>query len=263
MTRVYSPSKFWRIMVWLIVLALNAVPNMAQQLGRRVLIDVNDPRPLKAAIESLENQVSWPITYEDPQYAHDSDVADVTQTVRKDKDPAKPKVFVPRGGRFTFSYDIPTAATSQQQAAVVNALLEQYRFSGFPGEFRVIATEGVFHVVPFSIKNRKGMQERTGSILSGRISVPRGQRNTFAMIQAILTAVSHTNRVTVVPGMMPLNLLSQVSVTDGADNESARVVLLRTLAATGQKLAWQLLYQPGPNPLYALNIHFVKDAARP
>ena len=58
----------------------------------------------------LENKYGWIITYEDPPYTHESELVDVTESVRRDLDKFKPgqapKVFVPKGGELTFNYAI-------------------------------------------------------------------------------------------------------------------------------------------------------------
>jgi hypothetical protein len=52
------------------------------------------------------------------------------------------------------------------------------------------------------------------------------------------------------------NLLAQTRVQGGATNESARSVLMRTLAATNRRLAWRILCGPGQASCM-LNLHLV------
>ena len=60
-------------------------------------ISVDDPRSLASAVEALERRHGWIITYEDPPYEFAADVIDVSRIARKDLDPSKPRVLVPRG----------------------------------------------------------------------------------------------------------------------------------------------------------------------
>ena len=70
-------------------------------------LSVNDPRPVALAAETLEKKYGWIVTYEDPPYAYDGDLVDVTEKVRKDLDKFKPgeapRVFIPTKRRETFS----------------------------------------------------------------------------------------------------------------------------------------------------------------
>ena len=49
-----------------------------------IKLSVEDPRPVLKAIEMLERKYGWVITYEDPRYAHDSEIADTKLNIRKD-----------------------------------------------------------------------------------------------------------------------------------------------------------------------------------
>jgi hypothetical protein len=81
----------------------------AGQAAARVILALDDPRPLAQAVLELEAQFGLLITYEDPAYAFKGDISDVTATVRRDLDKYQPgeapRVLVPKGGRFVFSYD--------------------------------------------------------------------------------------------------------------------------------------------------------------
>jgi len=43
---------------------------------------VHDPRPVAKAVQRLETLYGLPVTYEDPQYVHESEVADVSVAAR-------------------------------------------------------------------------------------------------------------------------------------------------------------------------------------
>jgi hypothetical protein len=55
------------------------------QVGQPLTIEVIDARPLAEAIRVLEERHGWIVTYEDARYEHESDIEDVTLTVRYSK----------------------------------------------------------------------------------------------------------------------------------------------------------------------------------
>ncbi len=93
----------------------------------QVKLSVDHPRPVAEAILRLANKYGWIITYEDPRYVHETDVVDVTLSVRKDLDKYKPgeapKVLGPRGGVLELTYDVvPNINTPPYPAMVVQKL---------------------------------------------------------------------------------------------------------------------------------------------
>src|SRR2546430_7117656 len=49
-------------------------------------VSVNSGRPVGEAALQLEKRYGWTITYEDPKYVNNAEIADVTLHVRKDLD---------------------------------------------------------------------------------------------------------------------------------------------------------------------------------
>src|SRR5262245_59356678 len=94
-----------------------------------IKLSVEDPRPVVKAIETLESKYGWVITYEDPRYANDSEIADTNLKIRKDPDNSKSseitKVLVPRGGALEFTYDVASDTNlPADPAMVVQKLLD-------------------------------------------------------------------------------------------------------------------------------------------
>src|SRR5262249_43507178 len=140
-----------------------------------------------------------------------------------------------------------------------------YNHSGLPGIYRLTNTGPVFHVVPAQSKGRSGALTDRHSLLDTAISIKPGDRTGLDMLREIVDAVSSSHGgVRVMLGSVPLNLLMQTPVQDGAQNEPARDVILHTFDATRRHLTWMLFCDPsrGDNHLCALNVRVV-DAARP
>ncbi len=124
------------------------------------------PRPLADVVRTLERRHGIVITYEDPPYLHDSQRADVTDAIRRTKEVTSPRVFVPRGGPFSFEYTLRPEAPRAQMPFVVSTLLEEYRSTHYAGAFRMLRTGDMFHVVPSGRKTKSGTEEPYEALLS-------------------------------------------------------------------------------------------------
>ena len=235
---------------------------LVAQEGGQVSIFVDDPRPLQAVVLELERRFGWIITYEDPEYLFAPEIKDVRYTVSRDPKFERP-VLIPAGGPFTFSYTLPpTGATASPQDALLGALLDQYRQSGYAGTFRLERTGLAYHVVPAMARDETGVLRPYGSILDRRISLPDREVNGFEMFASIVAAVKGSGEQRLVLGVVPISGLGQIRVRIAADDESARSVLVRTLASIHPRLSWQLLCGPGDGGSCALNIHEVLPVSR-
>jgi hypothetical protein len=230
------------------------------QTDQRALIDVDDPRPLAAAAEILERRYGWVITYEDPPYVYPADIADVTAQVRRDL-ASNPRVLVPNGGPFRFTYGVPAVTSAAEASAILKGLLEEYHRSGHPGVFRLVQTGTTFHVVPSEAKNVQGISQATSSLLDMPISIHSGGRTDLQMLEAVVQALGRATGAKIWLGSAPLNLLMQTHDYASVTNAPARTVLMRMLEGTGQNLSWQVFCSPGPVRDCALNVHAVKKAA--
>jgi hypothetical protein len=237
-----------------------AMASVAAQMGQPLEISVNDPRPLARAAQMFEKRHGWVITYEETSFVHEGDIEDVTLATRMSRGDSKsPRTLIPRGGPFVFSYRTPAGASVPEEG-VLEMLLEQFHLSGYPGQFRLIKGDNVFHIVPAARKDPSGAMATAVSLLDVRVSVPDEERSAFGMLEAITTALSRAGAARVTVGTVPVNVLMRTRVRGGARNETARGTLLRTLQTTGRQMSWRLLCEPGPAALCALNVH---DVPRP
>jgi hypothetical protein len=214
----------------------------------RLVVSVDDPRPLAAAVTFLQQRFKWTITYEDPRFEHPDDIEDVTASVRRDGDLSK-RVLVPKGGRFSVTYDLPETPDPRD---VLTRLLNEYAQSGYPGRFSVIETSGVFHVIPTEIRDRTGAQKRNSSILATAVSLPERDRSLLELVEEVLEQVQSTSGHTVKLGSVPLNLMRRPT-REGVSGENASAVLARVLATDETKMSWQLLYGADTR-MYFLNL---------
>jgi hypothetical protein len=230
---------------------------------REMKLSVEDPRPVRQAILKLEEKYGWVITYEDPRYIHDSEVADITLKVRRDLDMYKPgeapKVFGPRWGTLEFTYDVMSDTNlPADPAMVVQKLLDAQAARDNGGRFRLETSGRIMHVIPTAIKNSAGNLVHQESVLDTIISLPAGERTVLQKLYSICAAISRGANRSVLPGTIPSGLFQHYQDHQGASRQRARDVLVKTFETmdNDMKLSWRLLYDPTDKG-YFLNIHFV------
>src|SRR5688572_14466348 len=199
--------------------------------GGRTTLSVESPRPVAKAVQTLIARYEQAITYEDPRFAFEDDLEDVTARVRKDLHlyaPGKaPKVIVPRGGKLTVS-------SSTDLASILDEVVRIQASSARGGRFRLEQTGDVFHVVPAEVRDRSGDWAAQTSVLDTAISLPTQERSGYKTIEAICSAVSAAAHIKVSVGTTGLEggLVNEAGPPRyrlGADNEVARSVLMRAL----------------------------------
>jgi hypothetical protein len=83
-------------------------------------LQVDDPRPLEAAVLSLIKRYPVAITYEDPRYEYSDDIEDTTARVLKNPSASSARVLVPRGG--VLQADIEISPDSGQPVSIAAAV---------------------------------------------------------------------------------------------------------------------------------------------
>lgn len=191
------------------------------------------------------------VTYEDPPYEYADDLEDVTAAVRKDGDLSK-RVFGPRSGSLIFSYPIPAGAGADAREAAVRALADTFNTESDGARFQVVAQQPYLHIVPTMSRNTAGVLEGRRSLLDVTVSMPAQEKALMEAVTDLLQRLTESNGVEVGLGTVPNNLMLQTKTSTYADNENARAVLQRFLAASDRRLSWRLYRTPGHS---ALNIY--------
>jgi hypothetical protein len=261
--------KHYRRVIQISVLFLLGLPLLTSLVGKskigqeKVNLFVEEPRPVAAAVKVLEANCGCVITYEDPRYFHDGEVADVTQSVRKDLDKYRPgeapRVIVPKGGALAVDYDaFPGTKAPINTLATIQQLLNNHANAGGSGRFRVEQQGEIFHVIPNAFKNYSGEMTPQQSLLDTVISLSPEERSGTQTLKALCSAISQQSQALVLVGTIPVNRFLHYRDNRELKSEKARDALVDLLRSVDPKgnLSWQLLGGPGPDPYY-LNIHRV------
>lgn len=226
--------------VGILLLAFQASASSALRIRKQQSVgetlSVNDPRPLSAALDILEERCRCVITYEDPKWTSDQ-VVDAP--VRH-----KPEIHtqVPRGGSLSFAID-PTISDSPQNARrFIERAISTAEGTGY-STYRLI-DDAVFHVVPAA-----------GSVLAARVSVPPATTPMRDFVTSVLETVTRETGEEVLLAMAPMNLM-KTPITASATDEPANAVLSRVLSNEKHRLSWRLFYDVGTKKYY-FSIHIV------
>lgn len=225
----------------------------ARQQRPELLVDVDDPRPLAAAIQRLQALYGWIITYEDPPFRHASEHVDVTTQVSRSHRTDQPPILGPRGGPLKFSFASPGPADA---GVVLEALLTQYRRFGYPSDFRVLRSGAVLHVVPTRAKDARGVAVPYTPVLDMPIDIEDGERTVMEMLELITTRSNGRLGI----GRVPEAYFRRAKLLGGATGIPIRVVLLQTLQATGRQFSWRVLCDPAERFPCFVNIHAVEPS---
>ena len=247
-----------------VVIATTLTTGRSIQAPDKERLSVDDPRPVALAAEMLERKYGWIVTYEDPPYAHESDLVDVTEKVRRDLDKYQPgqapKVFVPKGGKLELEYDIdPVTKKPVGAEVVVQQLLDTYAATnGKAGAFRLERDGQRLHIIGALAKDKNGVLTAHQSVLETVITLPPQKRNGMMLLEDLCAALSQSSGTRVLLATVPTNLLARYQTEAGAKDQKARTFLVDELdRMTGQaRLSWRLLYS-WEMKTYYLNLHMV------
>lgn len=216
-------------------------------------IVVDDPRPVAAAIEEIEKVSGTPITYEDPPVLERNHVTPMVQGAIGDG-----SLLVPSGGSLRFT--LPADASAKQVTAAVETMVAAYNASHGAATFSVLH-DGLMHVVPKQSVNASNRLAAVTPLLDTRITLAAKPRRAMDMLAEICRAVSAASGRALGIATVPTNGLN-ARIDIGAQDEPAREVLAKLVAASGLRLSWRLLYDPGLQAYY-LNLPVIAEAPAP
>jgi len=211
-----------------------------------VNLNVEGARPVAKAVESLIEKYGYQITYEDPPFVYQGDLAERNEAGFKDR--------IPSGDPLSVSFNSSSGMSSpDDMAGLLQKLLHAHESANRGGHFRLMQNSQVFHVTPNEVEDRDGNWAPQSSILDVAISLPEKERTGMDTLLDICAAVGRSSHVRVDVGTTPINVIAHYRSTLSANEESARSVLMRALDGTNRKLTWMLLYDP-QGKSYVLNI---------
>jgi hypothetical protein len=227
-------------------------------------VSSNSPRPMAQAIEAIRQEYGWMIDYEDPPYANEPDLIDVTDPEWRATHPGARGARGIAGGFFQSRYDESAPVqTRETKEAILKKIVADYNSSGNPGKFTLRAEGGDrYAVTGISVKDSQGKEQIVTPVLDTQISIPVEQRTVLQTIRAIAQAIGDTRGTTVSSGLIPIHLFSQSQVTVGGKTVPARLLLTQALDGTGRPCHWRLLFDPANENTFVLNVDIAVRVSR-
>jgi hypothetical protein len=220
--------------------------------------NVDDPRPLLAAINKVQELSRIAINYEDVPFQFAGDRVDVTERVQSVRQrAANPgiRIQVPRGGQAVFFSSVPSDAIAESLDSVMVHLLEQHAAAGFPGRYSWERAAAIPSVAPASVRDQSGQWVQVRSVLSKSVYLPIKERTAAALLEEVLQKVGESGDFRIGVARAPIQLFATTRITSGANGETAAHLinqLLIRLSAGHAKdprsasiMSYRLLYDPG------------------
>lgn len=269
------PRILYRAVHLMIAASLSFIAAEAHGNQNTERLHVVDGRPVAAVVQELVSRYRYVITYEDPRYAFEGDLQDVTAQVRKDLDRFPPgdapRVIVPAEDSLTVYVPQASSISPAELRALLETTTQAQAANRQGGRFRVMRSGEIFHVIPSAVRDRNGTWAAQTSILDVSLSLPTRDRGRWEMLQDICDALSIAAHVKInyagpVGGLTSLTMNPR-PYRLGAQNEKARDLLLRVFrmlnepgssTSIPQRLTWFLFYDASDRE-YAMNIRSVPD----
>jgi hypothetical protein len=234
----------------------------------RQTLAVDDHRPLAALASELEKRLPIVVTYEDGPWVAATDVEDVTAAIIKsngsEKAAPKEPVVVPRRMAITFEYALDKAGGRPTDPEdLLSTLLRQYEAAGGPGRFRVEGRNGIYHLVPASLKDAKGRWVDASPVFSTPVKLADEERTVDHTLDEIVAQLNESSPVKIGWGFVPLNLFNQTRIRLAADGVPAREVLHQILEQLPRRVTWLLNYDPSTKRYYLSFLLLPGEPVRP
>ena len=242
-------------LVVLAVLSPMAAAAQGAGLDTSVTISVNTPRPLAALADELEKRYQIVLTYEDSLWVAAADTQDFTREIIQSNGPEKAApsqpIIGPRRSAVSFKYvPDPAKGLLTDRADLLSALLKQYEEAGAPGKFRFEGGNGIYHLIPASLKDAKGQWVNASPVFSIPVTLADEERTVDDTLDEIVAQLNESSPVKVGWGFVPLNLFNQTRIRLAADGVPAREVMRQILEQLPRRVTWRLNYDPTTKKYY-------------
>ena len=249
-----TPTRFMTIIVAAMFLSVSYARGQVP-----IHIQVDDPRPMKAAIDSLQKALGLPVNYEDPPFEYSGDIRDVSDQVRNAAQKAanpNVRIMVPRGGQLVLDGTLLNPQPGVGDLLpILTQLRTQYEAASYPGRFGITQISGVATVEPVAVLSPDGAWKNVTAAMQTHISFASGQRKASETLILLAKTMSQRLSVKVGIGRIPFAAFENTQFTMGANDEAAGVTLVRIFNQLSQSnsavlpgpisYSYSLLYDPG------------------
>lgn len=214
-----------------------------------IQVQVDDARPLAAALDKLSRLLRVPICYEDPPWSHPSQLMEVT--IPNKVEPTSPhgSAIVPRRYRWEARL-VPKGNASDEVRVLdlLDQLIEQYHGSGLPGTFEVTQSDRFFYVRPVAYKAKDGKLVPYDSPMDQVLTIPPTEGSIDSLIGQVLDEIDGaTPWSSIGGGMIYIKPFFSEQGALEAGEEPAWRVLQSVLEQSEVPVFWVMFFAPELN----------------
>jgi hypothetical protein len=243
-----------RLRLTLIILLLQVMPACSQIQQNTFQVTPDGPNnlsltvasyyPLRDALDYLDHEYGWRISYEDPVYP-DGELTDIAIPEWKKKHPGERGFFVPKFTEMRFRISKPTGGRGEAKK-VLTELIEEFNQSGRLEKFSVLDASDDRHVVVGTINGAGALDH---AVLGPE---PKPRNGSTELLQLTQRCGSQMP-LPITVGTVSANMLQQITVPPRKTNEPCRDALLALTALGGFDIVYQMLEDVN-NKTFVMNI---------
>src|SRR5665213_107913 len=227
--------------------------------AERFQLTTRSDHPIGEVCRALEAQFHWRISYEEAPVLDQDDVKNGTA-------PNGVPWLVLRDIPATVDVPIETDMPAIARGKTLQSILDSYKLNGGRAGFTVTQDGDIIHVMATSVKGVDGKIVTFEPLLDTKVSVVRGRYDLWTLVSTVLNQVSQTRGIPITMAIVNTNLFAQSVVTEEANNEPARDILVRAFEEINGpryahnldpvRLVWYMNYDPNGG-IYYFGVHNV------
>ncbi|WP_348269676.1 hypothetical protein P8936_15175 [Edaphobacter paludis] len=197
-----------------------------------LLLSVGSYYPVRDALDYLNHEYGWRISYEDPVYP-DAELSDIAIPNWKNTHPGERGFYVPKFTEMQFRILKPTGSQGEEKK-ILTGLVEQLNRSGRPVKFKVLDASGGRQVIV-------GTLDGVGALDHAVLRPEPKSRNGSEELHSLTQKCSTQMPSPMVVGTVSANMLEHITVPPRRSNVSCREALLALTAEEGTDVVYQML----------------------
>jgi hypothetical protein len=195
----------------------------------RLVLAIGSAYPLRDALEYLNHEYGWRVSYEDPLYPN-SELTDYAIPEWKKKHPGERGFYAPKHTEMRFRVTKPTGSKGERNR-ILTELLEQFNGSGREEKFKLIDASHERQVVVGTIHGQ-------GALDLATIGPEPTARNGSIELSRLTKTCSQKMPLPMVGGTFSANMLASITVPPRKSLVSCRDAILALTEQEGDDIVY-------------------------
>ncbi len=254
---IFSAARCGLVITVALVAAIHTDTSPTSAQGQSVAVRVDMPRPLAPLLTKAQVLYRRVVTFEEAPIEHAQDLVDISAPdLASGAKPTRTPRFVPRGGPLSVFLPDPAKGDVDVERAV-RELVAEFNASGYPGQYRVIASDDTLHVVPIASKGVSGTRIARRSLFDREVVVTTGRYAGSVLLQIVLDQLNEQQEFPIGIATVSTSALDSTVLHVQGGRYVARDLLLRINAESLSPISWTMLFEPMARRYY-MNIQGIE-----